>query len=300
MAFDPQSAATKQTPTDNWLVTYVKDKAIRTFPCGGDLLPPADSSTCNISNREVFYELKPGVCECVRTQNYFIQGSEFVKYGFKHKAVVTLQSGSTRVRALPRTKIWMEHVDPDSETLAVTGEVELVQEREAGSQISIGFSAHELMQWARLDLDDPDPTVATGTYSRKPRVGNPSFRMTGIVFDVRVIYSGNLKGEGYAFETDENGLQVFEPEANVYITPVGGWHSKGPDVQFVEYPSDPSKKEFTMHDRYARGVHIRVTFGGAIEFNSQEFEFIYFTTQLAGVLVYFSLASTLVTCILQV
>ena len=38
-----------------------------------------------------------------------------------------------------------------------------------------------------------NPEVVHGTTNRKPRVGTPSFRMTGIKFEIRILYTGEAR-----------------------------------------------------------------------------------------------------------
>merc|ERR1719230_2020656 len=46
---DPTEAMWKQTPTDLWAVTYVKDKKFIRFPCG--------TRQCNTTNRELLQNM---------------------------------------------------------------------------------------------------------------------------------------------------------------------------------------------------------------------------------------------------
>ena len=126
-------------------------------------------------------------------------------------------------------------------------------------------------------LDTRNPKVWNEFKDYPSTTGNPSLRLTGISFDVRIIYAGSLDP---AF-----GAQPLH--ATCKITTKLGWHSvqdlaHGDSLQFGGVNS-------TSISTTSRGAHFRVSFGGSVGV----FNLLFVVTALANISVFF-VASSLV------
>jgi len=83
-------------------------------------------------------------------------------------------------------------------------------------------------------------------------------------------------------------------ELHVFVTPKGGWHSKGSEVHYEEYPvADATTGTFSSgiyHDRYKRGIKFRFTYGGAVS----TFDFAVFVLKLTSLTVMLSISESIV------
>ena len=179
---DPAFAMVKQTPNDIWIYTYLKRRSTRK-------VASCTSTLCK--GNEVLEKLGPR-CQCVQTRNSFIAGAEGALYGFRHRPQLMSEDAPSTDDLEVQTHIYADVRDPTTGKLVESDR--FIKTMPKGSLVS--FSTTELFAWTGLGtLDMPDPYVANvddAANNKPPRTGNPSFRMTGIKFDLRVIYSGSL------------------------------------------------------------------------------------------------------------
>ena len=245
---DPALAMYMQTPTDVWVYTYAKRRVNRGVACS------AGAGAC--ANGELFEELGAR-CQCVKTTNSFIAGAEGGTYAFKHKPVLDFSTDFTF--KVPTTDMYAEVLEP------TTGEVVarnvLVKSFAEGALVT--FTISELMQATGISsLDATDPVVAA---DNPTAVGNPSYRITGIAFEIRVVYEGSIS----RFASNR------PPHAKVHVKAVPGWHSIGDDAfqddeHYLGSGSGATGREESptgdSYSIYRRGVHMHITFGGEIGF----------------------------------
>ena len=104
------------------------------------------------------------------------------------------------------------------------------------------------------------------------------------------------------FEGDHNtGVK-----AHVFVHLNGGWHSKGSEVHYSEFPEISSNPELTglpdggsiyisggYHDLYKRGIKFRFTYGGTIS----TFDIFHLVTSVTSTLVLVGVSGTLVSMV---
>ena len=263
---DPAMAMVKQTPRDIWVYTYAKRRTARLVDCS------VGASSCG--NGELFENLGQR-CQCVRTRNSFIPGAEGATYSFKHAA--KMDARPDKVFRNMETVVKADKIDPM--TGLVTGEQVVLSTIQAGATDYINLNIKTLIEECGLGkLDEADPVIQSDYPSA---TGIPSYRITGIQFDVRVIYSGSLWDA------------TRPPKATVHIQPNLGWHSRGElvyqdDEEFLPGPLGAAQQN-TSHDTYSvypRGVHLKISFSGSFG----EFDGLYIVSQLATLVVYLGVA----------
>jgi len=244
LVVDPHHSVYKHSPNDMWAITYVKDKRTQAVACNA-------TNPCT-EERELFQQLSPSSCQCVKTSNYFLAGAEHVKVSFRPKLIVDGHC-LTEEQSIVKSKLYVE-LPREVQSQEAGGEIEsatgsctsnvLRGEFAPGEQVA--FSAAELLEWAGFPhgLETAD-AVVTDQYATDAS-GNPSLRITGISFEVRVLFTGSLYDQSRPIE------------ANVHVTPIQGWHAIGSDMPITLDGSGES------HDNYRRGVHVRVSFGGSV------------------------------------
>ena len=273
---DPSYVTDKHTPSDFWVFTYLKRRSARFVPCAA--AGTNESDACAVGE---LYDKLGQLCQCTKSKNSFVAGAEGASIGFRHKPY--LDSDPTYFRRANNgqlaTRIVAEVIDPSTGEFLREQEIKIIPPGDL-----IALSVAEMIQWIGLnDIDSPDPELA----------GGPSLRLSGISFDLRLLYSGSVS----AVANDRR------PSATLKIVPSFGWQSRTEithvdDEQYLGVGSGPAGyEEAQTHDTYSvfpRGVHMRITFGGTIG----DIDFLYLITQLSALIIYIGLAAIVTeTCV---
>ena len=167
----------------------------------------------------------------------------------------------------------------------------------------ISFTAKELLDWAGFPdgLDSVNTQVQTSPpcdVNAAACTGTPSLRITGITFEVRVVFNGSIGVPGSA-----------APAASIEVTPILGWHSLGDEMPIVTEGAtavDPSSGVAvgaaapdvplgTTHiNKYKRGIHIDLSFSGSV----YVFDPTYFLATLASWVIYISICGSIIQLLL--
>lgn len=272
---DPAVAMGKQTPQDIWVYTYFKRRATRRVECS------AGASACNTASGELLEMLGPR-CQCIKTENAFVAGADAGSFTFLHKP--QLDQNTAFEFTTVDSDIVAQIVDPAT-GVPVSSDFQLVRTIAAGSPVSLTVS--ELLQMTGLGtLDDVDPVVVA-TYP--DTTGTASYRITGIAFDVRVVYFGSISRFRYGNP----------PRAQIRVSVTPGWHNTGDDVHFDDEhylglgSGEVEREQPRTGDTYSvykRGVHIKISFGGSIGWIVPMF----LITQIAATLFYIGICATII------
>ena len=292
---DPAFMMAKQTPSDIWVYTYAKRRSTREVACS------AGASACfddGSGAPELFERLSPTACQCVRTKNAFIVGAEGAYYTFRHQIKLDVPVGADFNPQVP-THIVADVLNPATGKLATGADcphdggcenVPVGVMVEAGNAIQI--PVEKLFEWTGIgDLDSGDPVVK----DQYPlHTGTPSYRITGVNFDLRVVYTGSLTSTQYPWLAPF--LDSQPPIATLKISAQGGWHSQGGmgHGDNEHFMRGAAHANFTVEPEtfsvYPRGVHIRVTFGGSVG----RLVPTHLMTQFASLVIYSGLAALIV------
>ena len=267
---DPTVPMYAQTPSHIWLLSYLKRRSTRRVDC------TIGAAACELP--ELFDSLGE-LCQCANTRNFFVAGAEGGSYFFRHRATLD-RMDSTRLPTNINTTVLIDVLDP------ATGQVVEADKQIAyvSSRGYIELKLDQLLQYSGLgSLDTPNPAVAAEYATYPSTSGNPSLRITGVNFQVRVIYSGSLQPHFGA-----KGLH-----ATAKITTQLGWHS----VQDLAHGKKDLIGDVTNQTRVSttsRGAHFHITFGGSVGV----FDGLAVVTALANVSVFLVASSLLVQWIL--
>ena len=270
LAIDDGAAMVKRSNYDFWAMTYLKQKRSRAVPCD------EGASACDATQAEVFQTLvHPSSCRCVRTSNYFVVGPEDIRIGFRPQ--VRLGDVALPADGYVPLSLYVKRVD------AAAGEWTYIKEVQRAGDV-LTFLVAEMLEWVGFadGLDSRDESIGNETH-QDGRTGNPSLRITGVSFEIRITIHGTVE----------------RPLASVYVTPVDGWHALGDDWTLndlsVTHAAAVASGEASYGDDY--GVRIN-NYRRGVQFNIAEisgtievFDAYTFLTNIASWFVYLGMAS---------
>ena len=165
-------------------------------PCSGP------SSVCAADEVSQSFD---GNCQCVRTKNSFVPGAEGARVNFRHRPSWAVDAQASGLPPLPDVQTSIKVKPLNGDRLV---ELDPAVTNAAAMGGSIRLPLTELLSAAGISSLDDTNTLVQSDYPASS--GNPSFRITGLAFDIQVNYEGSL--------TSGRGVS-----AVIVIEPREGW-----------------------------------------------------------------------------
>jgi hypothetical protein len=218
----------------------------------------------DLESNYIYYASETGQATCTKMVNEYAMGVEGMTMAFGHSYALDraekfderVREGHKVVTYLHRAGDVIDPAQPDKHverSCYIDGKKTSPCMFDSGSGVELSIEEWLTLGGLKDGLDDVNKV---GMKGRPPfSDAELTYRTSGVAIELDLQWMGGWS----------KGQSV---ELHIFVDAKGGWHSKGSEVHYADYPESASDGIFTsgrLYDRYKRGINFRFRYGGVID-----------------------------------